>query len=198
MGAGTVQPIHELVDVESLASSIAPFDRDAFIGEMVEETCKRYRAAVGQSVELVEFDDGTGYRFVFDHAGANEPALHEPRVVAGWGSARAHPGPRDANRMRGFPMLERLRGDHDRGHLFSHAAGGGTDVNLFVQARGLNRGWSPAGRRWRELERLAARRLDAVLMVSLIYDGPTAVPAAIQAVLVGDAGIVRADQLSNR
>jgi hypothetical protein len=119
-------------------------------------------------------------------------------VVAAWGCARTNPGRRDASRMRGFPLARGLRGDHDRGHLFSHAAGGGTDVNLFVQARALNRGWSPAGRRWRALERLAVLRADAVLVVRLVYDDASAVPSALQAALVDDTGIIRTEYLSNR
>lgn len=100
--------------------------------------------------------------------------------------------------MRGFPLAPRLRGDYDRRHLFSHAAGGGTDVNLFVQARALNRGWSPAGRRWRALERLAIRRADAVLVVRLLYDDESAVPVGMQAGLVDEHEIVRSENLSNR
>lgn len=147
---------------------------------------------------MVEFMDGHGYRFVFDGAELAEGDAPQPRVVAAWGSAQANPVSRDASRMRGFPLASRLRGDYDRGHLFSHAAGGGTDVNLVAQGRALNRGWSAAGRRWRALERLAVRRADAVLVVRLLYDDASAVPAALQAVLVDDAGIIRTEYLSNR
>jgi hypothetical protein len=149
-------------------------------------------------MQLLEFVDGHGYRFVFDATGAADGDAPEPRVVVAWGSARANPGRRDASRLRGFPLVQRLRGEHDRGHLFSHAAGGGTDVNLFVQARALNRGWSPAGRRWRALERLAILRADAVLVIRLIYDDASAVPAALQAALVDNTGIIRTEDLSNR
>lgn len=164
---------------------------------MVTEAVDRYRER-WPAAELVEFVDGAGFAYVYDLAGASDPSLQEARAVVGWGSARSPRGPRDASRIRGFPLPRRLRADHDRGHLFSYAAGGGEDVNLVAQLRVVNRGWSAVGRRWRAIERLARRRPDAVLVVDLDYDDMTAVPATLRAALIADEGVLASASLSNR
>lgn len=161
------------------------------------DAVSRYRER-WPAAELVEFVDGAGFAYVYDLAGASDPALHEPRVVVGWGSARPPSGPRDASRIRGFPLPRRLRADHDRGHLFSHAVGGGEDANLVAQLRAVNRGWSRVGRQWRAIERLTQRRPDAVLVASLDYDDMTAVPAMLHATLIAHEGFLASESLSNR
>src|SRR5216683_3042649 len=43
----------------------------------------------------------------------------------------------------------------DKGHFIAHSIGGAVDcaeVNVFVQLRAPNRGWSEAGKRFREME----------------------------------------------
>src|SRR6266581_1862670 len=43
----------------------------------------------------------------------------------------------------------------DKGHFVAHSIGGAVDragVSVFVQLRALNRGWSEAGKRFREME----------------------------------------------
>ncbi len=43
----------------------------------------------------------------------------------------------------------------DKGHFVAHSIGGAVDraeVNVFVQLRALNRGWSEAGKHFREME----------------------------------------------
>lgn len=68
---------------------------------------------------------------------------------------------RDSNRMRGFvnvnELVRKIMGGKafvaDKGHFLGHASGGVLDINLFPQRRELNRGWSPEGKRFRQMER---------------------------------------------
>jgi hypothetical protein len=144
--------------------------------------------------ELVEVDAGTGYRYVFDIGSADGC---ESRVVAGYGLSRPPAGPRDASRLRGYPVPKTLVPTHDRGHLFAHAAGGAADVNLFVQHRALNQGWSAEGRRWRALERYTARHPGTLMVVRLLYEDTSALPRALEAVLADKRGVIRSERLRN-
>jgi hypothetical protein len=65
---------------------------------------------------------------------------------------------------------------YERGHLIAHATGGGLDANVFAQARHVNQGWSPDGRRYRQLERLAAANPGSPVFHRLIYGDDTDIP----------------------
>ena len=104
-------------------------------------------------------------------------AGRDPRVVGVWGRS-ASGAPRDTARMRGHPRSPIL-GD-DRGHLIACAAGGGYDINLVAMDANLNRGYSPAGARFRAMERRAAARPGTLYFVRLLYEDRTARPAAFE------------------
>lgn len=58
---------------------------------------------------------------------------------------------------------------------------------MFAQARHVNRGWSPDGRRYRRLERLAAASPGCLVFHHLIYGDDTDVPDLTElTVIVGD------------
>jgi hypothetical protein len=84
---------------------------------------------------------------------------------------------RDASRLRGFPGSD---GRGDRGHLVAHGAGGGLDINVFHQDAYLNRGWSPPGKRYREMERYCAANEGTFFFSRLIYADETARPVEIE------------------
>jgi hypothetical protein len=109
----------------------------------------------------------------------------EDRTVVAFGITQSAKGRRDASRIRGFPGSDE-RGD--RGHLVAHAAGGGLDINVFHQDAYLNRGWSPQGRRYREMERYCATHDGTFFFSRLIYADQTARPAEIEfGILLPDA-----------
>lgn len=118
--------------------------------------------------------------------------------MAVYGRSAAPASERDRRRMAGFiPTPARWSGrGRDRGHLVAHAAGGGLDLNLFPQSAAVNRGWSLAGRRWRHLERYAARNPGTPLFVRPLYDGPAWTPAALELGLLID-GALRVERVSN-
>jgi hypothetical protein len=76
------------------------------------------------------------------------------RVVAMLGTSARAEEKRDASRSRGWvgPTEELLGTERDNGHFMAHCIGGGLDVNVFSQERCLNRGRSPQGKIYRQME----------------------------------------------
>jgi hypothetical protein len=131
------------------------------------------------------------FSYLFDYCtelmdeGVLPAGAREDRTVAAYGYSQAAQTKRDASRIKGFPGSDE-RGD--RGHLAAHAAGGGLDINVFHQDAWLNRGWSPRGKRYREMERYCAGNEGTFFFSRLIYADATARPAEIE------YGILRPDR----
>ena len=125
----------------------------------------------------------SGFAYLFDYcselidAGELPQDAREDRAVAAYGKSQPATTKRDASRIRGFPGSDE-RGD--RGHLAAHAAGGGLDINVFHQDAWLNRGWSPQGKRYREMERYCADHPGTFFFSRLIYANATARPSEIE------------------
>ena len=168
-------------------------DTAAFTREVVAQWLDRYRAGTCWSPEILEIPLGS-LVYLFDEApsrGVEGAETADARVVGVWGRPSSARGERDRARQRGFlPDAGRWsEAGFDRGHFVAHGLGGGMDVNFFPQAADLNRGRSPAGRRWRELERRAGRADGALILVRPVYDSPSWVPRWI------DFGVVVGDEL---
>ena len=124
-----------------------------------------------------------GFTYLFDFcselidAGELPADARDDRTLGAYGLSLTPAAARDSSRIRGFPGSDE-RGD--RGHLAAHAAGGGLDINVFHQDAYLNRGWSPAGKRYREMERYCAQNRGTFFFSRLIYADATARPAEIE------------------
>ena len=118
----------------------------------------------------------------------------EDRAVVAYGIAQSPLAGRDSSRLRGFPGSDE-RGD--RGHLLAHAAGGGVDINVFHQDAYLNRGWSPQGKRYREMERYCAKNPGTFFFSRLIYADETARPTEIEFGILMSDGTLWVDVFSN-
>lgn len=142
----------------------------------------RYERMCEGPVNVLEVSLGT-FSYLFDFCrelidrGELPPDAREDRAVVAYGISRSAPAKRDASRLRGFPGSD-ARGD--RGHLAAHSAGGGLDINVFHQDAYLNRGWSPQGKRYREMERHCAENEGTFFFSRLIYADATARPAEIE------------------
>lgn len=160
--------------------------------------CSDYRARTAGRPHVLEIPIAR-LTYLFDAAPTLDGADGEDRVVGVWGLATPPPRGRDTSRMAGLiPVPKRWSGMQlDRGHFVAHSAGGGTDLNLFPQARGLNRGWSAAGKRWRALERQASRA-GTFLFVRPIYASSTWVPDELEAGYVPFNGELVVDRFANR
>jgi hypothetical protein len=158
--------------------------RPADAGEfLVDAAATGYRAAF-PGAQLVTFTVA-GIGFLFDHSTRSDRV---PRTVAAWTHAHAAAQSRDRSRQAGFPLAPALAAaGYERGHLIAHATGGQLDANLFAQARHVNQGWSPDGRRYRQLERLAAANPGCLVFHRLVYGDGSDVPDLTElTVMVGD------------
>jgi hypothetical protein len=172
---------------------------DVRLGELLAQRwCAEYQAQTPRRTQILEVGIAR-LTYLFDAAPSLAGAEGDDRVVgvSGWASAPARA--RDRSRMRGLiPEPRRWSGmDLDRGHFVAHAAGGGTDLNLFPQARVLNRGWSAAGRRWRALERETSRD-GTFLFIRPVYTDPSWVPAELEAGYVRPGGELVVERFANR
>jgi hypothetical protein len=157
--------------------------RDERFGELLADAWSAaYARGTPWSPEILEVDVAD-LTYLFDAAPALSGAAGEDRVVGVFGRSARVSGRRDAARMAGFvPDPTRWSGrELDRGHFVAHAAGGGTDLNLFPQPAQLNRGRSEAGRRWRAMEREIAARDGRFLFVRPQYDDATWIPVELDA-----------------
>jgi hypothetical protein len=165
---------------------------DVLVG-LCDAAAEGYRAAFPDA-ELVTFT-AVDIGFLFDHSTNSERAS---RTVAAWTYAHTAPSPRDRSRQAGFPLPAPLaEAGYERGHLIAHASGGGLDANVFAQAHHVNQGRSPDGRRYRQLERLAAANPGSSVFHRLIYGDNTDVPDLNELTVIVD-GTAHTGTFDNR
>ncbi|GHF53666.1 hypothetical protein FHX82_007146 [Amycolatopsis bartoniae] len=159
---------------------------------LFELAAQEYRLS-RPGASLVEFDQA-GATYLFDLASEED---QEERTVAAWAVSPAGARARDTAYQRMYPMPPTPdEAPVDRGHLVPHRSGGLFGPNIFRQDRALNRGWSPEGRAYRTLERLAAVP-GAFFFGRLLYDDETSYPTHIELVVLrGDD--LRAARFRNR
>jgi hypothetical protein len=125
-----------------------------------------------------------GFNFLFDLTLAkydkDDPSRPDDRVVAAYGLSRAPESKRDASRIRGFGPIGRDVGATDKGHLMAHSMGGSLDINVFPQRPEVNRGRTAEGKRYRAMERYAAKHPGTFVFSRLIYGDETWVPRALE------------------
>ena len=82
----------------------------------------------------------------------------QDRVIGVLGTSAPTRNPRRGSLQNAWLAVpEEIEGSaRDRGHFIAHSIGGGLDINVFSQARALNRGASEQGKRYREAENTAA------------------------------------------
>lgn len=175
---------------------------DAFVCDvLVDRWLADYARVSDWSTQVLEISQGE-LTFLFDAGPTlteNRLGQGEDRLVAAWGYSQRAAGKRDRERLAGFLPFPGLwsGAKRDRGHFVAHAAGGGTDLNLFPQAAALNRGRSEEGKRWRDMERYAERHPGTPLFVCPIYDADSWTPTALDFAILPDTGL-RAERFSNR
>ncbi len=139
------------------------------------------------------------FTYLFDETTPAAPSDATSRLVAAWGRTDVQAVARDRRFLAGFP-LPRSDVELDRGHLVALAAGGdeAVGINLIPQERRLNRGRSPDGRRWRQLERLVAGEPGTGIFVRALYDGPSDIAVRLDYLAVTPSGLVRVERFCNR
>jgi hypothetical protein len=109
----------------------------------------------------------------------------EARLVAVSGRSCPRDTKRDDARLRGWVgATEKTFGKiWDKGHFIGHSIGGavdGTEVNVFVQRRDVNRGWSVQGKQYREMEKHCQLHPGTFCFSRPIYLDQTARPALVE------------------
>jgi len=169
-----LNPITEIFRAAAAAPPEALREWDTRVSARIEDYACRQSAS-----EIVEIVLGSAV-FLFDCV--------SNRVVLAYGVSTPQLMARDAARIRGFPdvnvQVRRVAGadatPYDRGHFLGHASGGKLDINLFPHERSLNRGWSEEGKRFRQLERLAAENCGTFFFHRPEYVDETWIPASLE------------------
>jgi len=176
------------VDYEGLMRRLGRPRAAAQIGPaLLDALADRYRRQY-PSCALYEFSQA-GATYLFDLA-SDVGGPQEDRTVAVWTVTPPTVAKRDTAYQRGFPMQPGAEGAAvDRGHVIPHLSGGEFGPNIFRQDRALNRGWSEPGKRYRALEREAARTAGTLYFAHLLYDDNSAYPTEIE------IGLLRGDEL---
>ena len=109
----------------------------------------------------------------------------EPRLVGVLGRSAPQQSKRDDYRLKGWvgPTEEAFGRRWDKGHFMAHSLGGtvdGSEINVFVQRRSLNRGWSAAGKRYRQMESYCAAHAGTFCFSRPLYVDQTAKPAFVE------------------
>lgn len=98
------------------------------------------------------------------------------RVIGVCGTSSKAKKERYPRRTR-VALTDELEGTlRDDGHFMAHSIGGGFDVNLFSQDRGLNRGWSPQGKIYRQMEKYCYEQEGTFCFSRPIYADGSSVP----------------------
>lgn len=150
-----------------------------------------YLAMTPRMTNVVRFVHGS-FEYLYDDlatleaTGAVVPdAQSEARLVAAIGVSQPVSRPRDDARLRGWvgPTGAMFGNAWDKGHFIAHSIGGavdGVEVNVFLQLRALNRGWSAEGRAYRRMEAFCATNPGVLCFSRPLYDDLRARPARIE------------------
>jgi hypothetical protein len=138
---------------DSPGADFATFVQHELPDRLCAAWCRDYRDTF-RNTEIVSIALAP-FVYLFDLAGERSVAVYG--IMGG----KVSP-PRDGARMAGFPKAEGPQ--YHRGHAMPHSAGGGTDINLFIQPGALNVG------PFRELEKLAVASPGSFYFVRFLYD----------------------------
>jgi hypothetical protein len=155
---------------------------------------RAYSAAASHTPNILHVECGT-FEYICDSYSGIE-ALGEAafdqrvrdRVVGVLGISLPMRGRRRGSVPKGWVEHpeEVDNGHRDKGHFIAHAIGGGLDMNVFSQARGLNRGISEQGKVYRLMERYCYDNAGTFCFSRPVYDDATSIPQWVEFGLLRD------------
>jgi hypothetical protein len=89
------------------------------------------------------------------------------------------------------------RSGRDMGHFIAHAIGGGLDMNVFSQARDLNRGISEQGKVYRLMERYCYKNAGTFCFSRPVYEDAASVPRWLEFGLLREDGSLWVEVFEN-
>jgi hypothetical protein len=198
------------VDYHALLPQDASYaERVQVFAEELPHLCAQaYLAASTRLADIVQVQHET-FVYVFDNFQALEGrglVPHRPdqdsRLIVAFGQSAPSPRARDDYRLRGLigPTNTALGKEWDKAHFIGHALGGAVDrleINVFVQRRDINRGWSEAGKRFRSLEQYCVDHPGTFCFARPRYADGYSRPAFLDFGLIDASGMLRVERFPN-
>lgn len=188
-------PLAYRVDYQALLVRAVPATLEGVCAYLSEELpyawMEAYARMTPRQTNISRIQLGT-FEYVFDDLATLEAIgeitvsmTAESRLVGVLGRSAPRPRARDDARLRGFlGRTETLFGTKwDKGHYMAHELGGavdGMELNVFVQRRDLNRGWSADGKVYRSMERYCQLHAGTFCFARPIYGDETARPNLLE------------------
>lgn len=182
------------IDYQSIIEASA-FTGAGVIEFLLEELPYLWRDAyvlmTPRETNIVRWQRGT-FEYIYDDYASLEAVgtvpydpSAEARLVAALGRSEPRKTARDDSRLKGWVgATEKMFGRAwDKGHFIAHSIGGavdGLEANVFVQRRDLNRGWSVAGKRFREMEKYLVVNPSTFCFIRPLYTDQSAKPAFLE------------------
>jgi len=202
------------IDYQSLLRSADKLAGEELISylekELYFEWCEAYESMTERSIEIIRIPCDT-FNYLFDCQplyGVDDSIplglQPKPRVVVAYGRSAPRPKARDDYRLKGWlGATEKSFGaDWDKGHFIAHSIGAVVDrneVNVFPQQRHLNRGWSTAGKLFRQMEKECSSSPGAFLFNRPIYeDDISFTPAFLEFGILRSSGELWVERFDNR
>jgi hypothetical protein len=189
------KPRAGLVDYKSILELYRDCSKKQLITQLLEKLPFHFRDAyekmTRRQTDIVRVRYNT-FEYIYDHfpeLQSNQTPLPdvkiEPRLVGVLGCSSPQTKKRDDYRLKGWVgQTEKYFGRlWDKGHFMAHSIGGavdGAEINVFIQKRSLNRGWSDEGKRFRQMETFCATNPGTFCFSRPLYFDQTAKPAFIE------------------
>lgn len=188
-------PVEARIEYSAILRDGGELENEELISFLMDELPQMwsnvYRSFTNLPTEIVRIPHNT-FAYLLDIYATLEPVEsesfdtpQEARVVAAYGRSQPKRRLRDDDRLRGWVgKTEKYSGSQwDKGHFIAHSIGGavdGVEMNVFVQRRDLNRGWSAEGKTYREMESYCSSRSGAFCFSRPLYLDGTARPSFVE------------------
>ncbi len=183
------------VNYNAILATVADRGSDEIIAFMVEEFphlwMEAYLVMTPRQTDIYRIRLGS-FEYVYDDyatLAARRVVPYdseaEARLVAVFGRSAPRDRTRDDYRLRRWvgPTEANFGKSWDKGHFIAHSIGGAVDraeVNVFVQRRHLNRGWSSEGIRYRKMEKYCRLHPGTFCFNRPLYTNGSAKPTFIE------------------
>jgi hypothetical protein len=192
-----------MLDYQSIIDKVNACSVAEIIASLVEELPyvwrDTYEKMIPRKTSIVRLRHNT-FEYIYDNYSYLEATgaipydpIIEDRLVAVLGLSGPRKAARDDYRLKGWvgPTEKTYGRRWDKGHFIAHSIGGAVDrleVNVFVQRRDLNRGWSAEGKRYREMEKYCVLNPGTFCFSRPIYIDQTSRPAFLEFGILKDNG----------
>ncbi|HEX6880060.1 MAG TPA: hypothetical protein VF135_06830 [Terriglobales bacterium] len=164
-----------------------------------------YSATTSHPTNIVKVKRGS-FEYLYDLYSGLEALGEVPfdqrirdRVVGAFGMSSPRRGPRHGSLQNGCLDLpeELVHSPRDKGHFIAHSIGGGLDVNVFLQDRALNRGFSEDGKLYRDMEVYCRSNPGTFCFSRPLYADTSSVPRWLEFGLLKQDGSVWVEVFEN-